>query len=276
MKYATWIFVFLLLLNLAAGCGQSPEKARKTLTDRGIDFTVDSFMKSVFRGKTEEVELFLLAGMDPEEQTKQGDIALFVATAMGHMEIINLLVKHGADISATSQREMVKGCTALHFAIEPEFGEIVTILIRAGADVNTGNKKGQTPLYWAIERGHLDLVKQLLSNGADGNMDTVNGWTPLHVAADHGNDEAVDLLLGSGAEVNAKIKGPENPEDTAVLPGMTPLHLACAKGHISVVRKLIAQGADVNARSFLGKTPLHTAQAAQHDKIIEILRKHSD
>lgn len=45
-------------------------------------------------------------------------------------------------------------------------GEIVSLFVFAGADINQLDSSGRSPLFWDISSGVVSLVKQLLLNGA--------------------------------------------------------------------------------------------------------------
>jgi ankyrin repeat protein len=59
------------------------------------------------------------------------------------------------------------GSTALMVAISKNRKEMVEALIRAGADVNARDDTGMTPLMYAAMRGSLEIVKFLHKSGAD-------------------------------------------------------------------------------------------------------------
>jgi ankyrin repeat protein len=54
-----------------------------------------------------------------------------LAAGEGHLEIVKLLLEHGADVNAKTAYE-----TALHLAAEKGHLEIVKFLLEHGADVN--------------------------------------------------------------------------------------------------------------------------------------------
>lgn len=53
--------------------------------------------------------------------------------------------------------------------------------------------------------------------------------------------------------------------------GRTPLHSAAAAGHVKLVQYLLKEGADINATGRFGETPLHCAAAAGYTDIVRIL-----
>jgi len=54
---------------------------------------------------------------------------------------------------------------------------------------------GLTGLHWAVKRNYLDLIKLLYRKGAIINSSDIMQRTPLYLATCEGNDEAVSLLL---------------------------------------------------------------------------------
>ena len=57
-----WLFILLTLLG---SCTSHPEDARQELSQFGIAYTPEAFLKSVGENKVRAVALFLAAGMDP-------------------------------------------------------------------------------------------------------------------------------------------------------------------------------------------------------------------
>ena len=77
--------------------------------------------------------------------------------------------------------------------------EIVSMLIKAGADVNEKTAKGRTALMWASDRGFIVTVSALIEAGADVNAKDRYGRTALMMAAEKGHTEIVKLLKEHGA-----------------------------------------------------------------------------
>nr|XP_042698489.1 ankyrin repeat domain-containing protein SOWAHA-like isoform X29 [Chrysemys picta bellii] len=64
---------------------------------------------------------------------------------------------------------------------------------------------GFTALHWAAKHGKEDLVSLLVAAGADVNTRSQGGYTPLHIAALHGHRQVMDLLVRSyGAKQNVR------------------------------------------------------------------------
>lgn len=81
--------------------------------------------------------------------------------------------------------------------------EIVELLVKRGADVNATSENG-TALLLAVERKQDGLAKALLAMGADPNRAGKNGFVPLHAAARRGDRAMIETLLAAGADLNAR------------------------------------------------------------------------
>ena len=75
------------------------------------------------------------------------------------MQIILNFYKEKIDINISD----ITGATPLHYACSGGYIDVVKLLIKFGADINT-TRSGSTPLYLAILHGHLDLVEYILLN----------------------------------------------------------------------------------------------------------------
>lgn len=72
----------------------------------------------------------------------------------GHVEIVNLLAKNGAQLNEVHGS---KNRTALHLAAQKGRDRIAEILVKHGADVNKGDTLKRTPLHVAA-RNNQDGV----------------------------------------------------------------------------------------------------------------------
>lgn len=62
-------------------------------------------------------------------------------------------------------------------------GEVVELLLEAGANVNARQSTGHTPLQCCAMKGQADMMRALLNARADPTLGSVEGQTPLHTAA---------------------------------------------------------------------------------------------
>lgn len=116
-----------------------------------------------------------------------GDTPLHWPSHNGHIEIVQLLLDHGAD--ATAHEIGWIGGTPLHWASERE-PAIMELLIAAGADVNARVGKagshhlGGTPLHWCARQREdwAPCIEVLLKHGADPTIRDAFGKTAAEYA----------------------------------------------------------------------------------------------
>ncbi|WP_198021748.1 ankyrin repeat domain-containing protein [Mesorhizobium sp. WSM3224] len=130
----------------------------------------------------------------------------------GDVAAVTSALDQGAEVNE------IDGVTALYIACEGGNVELVGLLIKHGADVNLPVSWQRTPLYAANKGGHADIVKLLLDNGADPNQ-LAKSQAPLHVAAENGCLQCVIHLVDAGAEVNALTSNGNPPIHLAKLGG---------------------------------------------------------
>ncbi|KAI9745022.1 MAG: hypothetical protein M1818_001300 [Claussenomyces sp. TS43310] len=221
---------------------------------------------AVEHGNTLLVRQLLLAGANVSLRGLDSTV-LQLASARGDIKLVQLLLKHFADINAPP-RKIFKGMTAIQAAAATGKIELAKILINAGADINAAAacNYGRTALQAAVERGHFEMTQMLLSVGADikDGASPHSGRTCLQAAAVNGDDRMIELLLQAGAEVNAP---------AAEVFGLTALQAAVERGHITSVHILLSAGADTNAPACMkhGVTALDAAIEEHWPELIKIL-----
>ncbi|HMF60335.1 MAG TPA: ankyrin repeat domain-containing protein [Vicinamibacterales bacterium] len=172
---------------------------------------------------------------------------------------IRALLKQRIDVN-TPQAD---GMTALHWATYQDDVELVTLLVRAGANVQAANRYGVTPLSLACTNGDGAMVEMLLKAGADPNAALPGGETPLMTAARTGAVASVKALVSRGANVDSKDERR----------GQTALMWAAAEGHADVVQALIDADADFATRVPSGFTPLLFAVREGRIDVLRVLLK---
>jgi ankyrin repeat protein len=146
--------------------------------------------------------------------------------------------------------------TALIFASQEGYKDIVESLIGKGAKLNAKTALGATALMMASQQGHKELAEMLIAKGADVNETSINGSTALMLAALRGHKETVELLTAKGADINSK-----------ALNGDTALTMASYNGHKEIVEFLVAKGAS-NVSKKPTSDSLSGAQIAALTKLI--------
>jgi len=83
---------------------------------------------------------------------------------LGQTDAARVLLGAGADVNAAASAD---GSTALIFAVYGGSTEIVSMLIKAGADAGTEDGDGRTALSYAEEKDHAEIVSVLKRAGVD-------------------------------------------------------------------------------------------------------------
>ncbi|KAF0891755.1 hypothetical protein E2562_010950 [Oryza meyeriana var. granulata] len=199
--------------------------------------------------------------------------ALVSAAARGFVDVVDSLIKCGADPNAAS-RVLLRSlkpslhanvdCTALFAAIVSRQVAVVRQLLQAGIrrdtkvrlgawswDTATGEElragAGLADPYdavWcAVEyyESTGSILRMLLQNGYSSSA-THLGRTLLHHAVLCGSAGAVQTLLASGVDHEAPVKTSRSSRSR-------PVHMAARLGQPEILEMLISKGCDVNARA---------------------------
>ncbi|KAI8381130.1 ankyrin repeat-containing domain protein [Radiomyces spectabilis] len=140
----------------------------------------------------EAAKVFLQDASMIDKPNARGLSPLALAISLGHMDLMRVILDHGADVNNRS-----KLTTVLHLAVQWNRFEAVQALVERGCNVNVINAMEETPLYVAVQQRKIDLVRYLVEHGADPTYSihdtSVN--MPLLYAANHGYNEMCILLV---------------------------------------------------------------------------------
>jgi ankyrin repeat protein len=182
---------------------------------------------------------------------------LHLASAQAGLPLVELLLKHGADVNATDFADH----TPLHGAAFAGNEDIIKALLAMKADPNHRNRQRVTPLFLAAMRGALPAIEALLRGGADLKAVDNLGETALHRAAARGLVETIQLLLDRGADVNVRDRQ-----------GHSALHQAAQQGHTEAVKLLLARKADATLVDVSGQTASGLAAKRNHEEVVQLLQ----
>ncbi len=115
--------------------------------------------------------------------------ALRDSVLRGNTEVVTVLL---GNITNTKESEKYKGM-ALSLAVKEGHADLIESLIKSGADVNTPDEKGMTPLMTAVSLNRVEVVKTLLENGADMKKEH-NGKTVMDIAKDFNKADVLGVL----------------------------------------------------------------------------------
>ena len=190
---------------------------------------LSGLLAAAYRGDIATLKTFLANKAALETRDPQQRTAIHLATYARQHEAITLLAKAGADLNALEFQRY----DAVTIAAVANDEATLALLLRLGASAkNVTSPYDGTALIAAAHLGHVGVVRQLIAAGAP--LDHINNlhWTALIEAVVLGDGgprhtEIVRLLLDAGA--NRKLADRE---------GKTPLQLAKAHGYQAMVKLL--------------------------------------
>ena len=159
---------------------------RNSLLEQGISCNADSFEFYLEKEKTEICKSILNSGIDVNSKTLQGVPLLCVATRNDSKEMLELLLKKGADINEVSED---RGYSPVMDAVWRKNYDIAKLLIDRGADMSTMSSDGQSILVLAVGNGNSKIVKLLLDSGADPDVKDSMGMSARGYASLFKNEE---------------------------------------------------------------------------------------
>jgi len=172
------------------------------------------------RGANPNMQLFFRPANVRGATNLRGSTPLIRAANNNDMEMVKLLLEHGADATVY----MADRQTPIHAALagranEKDAIELIKVLHEAGTDVNVvalivhiEEVRGGSALHYAVRKRYKDVIRLLASYGADMNLKDQDGLTALDYTQSRGFmpfmaiqtprfDEEAALLRELGAKV---------------------------------------------------------------------------
>jgi ankyrin repeat protein len=198
-------------------------------------------------------------------QPNQLSFELMAASSQGNATQVEALLEINEALSFNiidDTKTDKHGMTALIKAARNNYLDVITLLLKAKANVDAADKSGDTALIKAVLNGHLEVVKLLLEGWANVDVADKHGWTPLMLAARNGRADMVELLLGVKANVVAVC---EKDNRTALM-------WAARRGQPEVVELLLKANANIGAVSKHDETARDLAVRYKPNKWTEVVK----
>ena len=151
----------------------------------------------LFSGDINKIKKALDEGADINEEYEKGYILTYYCNRDNY-DIIKFLIDNGADLDVGRGRFSTPLIAASRYASP----EVVQLLLKNGADVSAVSNDGGTSIFAARNNDSepIAITKLLIKAGADVNHVNKYGMTPLKLASGpNGNKEMAQLLIKAGA-----------------------------------------------------------------------------
>jgi ankyrin repeat protein len=176
-------------------------------------YGVTPLLEASQTGDAEMMDLLLKAGADPKRTHTEGETTLMAASRAGSVPAVRLLLDHGVDVNAADSFQHE---TALMWAAAEGHLDVVDTLLKAGANPNiqahinaiTARKNADHPtggfsaLMWAARNGSEDVVRRLVQGGADMNLKNGDNASAAMIAIYNDRFDLAKVLWDLGADVN--------------------------------------------------------------------------
>ena len=278
-------------LTIAAARCQSDTKISSLFLQKGATITHNTepkynaaLLAATARGLLDAVKFNLARGADPHSSHSSGETPLHIAASLGNVEMVELLMKNGADVNAMIKQTFE---SPLHLAAANGHLAVIECLVdkrdASRKEVDLYQSIVHDPSYerwsdsllsaedhnqilvWEIDA--KDLVERKMQElfscsdrSVEINKQTREGLTALHLAASNGNEEIIMFLLARGAIVHL-----------ADCTGRTALQNAAENGYLDAVKLLIQAGANKRLEADSLRLIIKSAHEKGHQDVAKLL-----
>lgn len=168
-------------------------------------FKYETIISDILRGNMENLDSFLRSGGQVDLRNPRNQQTLLMSAVQnGYFKdeaIINLLLKHGANLEATCDL----GYTPLMYAAMHTDGEpnFLKLLIKKGANIEYTTSRGNV-LTVALSRATSKIADALVEFDFNVKLFETENFSPLSFACFNGNLNVAQKLLEKGASVNGE------------------------------------------------------------------------
>lgn len=160
------------------------------------------------------------------------------------------------------------GSTVLHDIVKYD-GEVIDLLLKAGADPDIQDTEGKTPMHYAAEYGCSESIDILiLDNRANPNIADEQGNIPLHYAIANGDTHSAESLV-KASTTNVNVIHQETGES----PIFDAVEAERDSGRIAELM-ITDEKVDLNIKNAKGMGVLHKAALYGRSNTVDLLLKH--
>ncbi|XP_058805875.1 serine/threonine-protein phosphatase 6 regulatory ankyrin repeat subunit A-like [Phymastichus coffea] len=174
-----------------------------------------------------------------------GNSPLHVAVACGSLNLVQLLLKHNADVNAINNEGKIPVNRKEVYCSREEL-EILKILVEKKSLLTSRDKSGRMQILKIFQHGNGSAIKIVLRSNIDLNATDSDRNTVIHYTASNAKADIWPML----------IKRDFNPNIQNCY-GITPLHFVAFKHDLRAIKLLFEKGANVNNSCVNGVPPLH-------------------
>jgi len=258
---------------------------------------------AIYNNDINIVKDYLQKGYSPNH-FYNGRPLIFHAIYCKNAELVQLLLKHGGDLSRYNKSDFIvddaetippfyylftyctdkfirncfegmdvnnicdrEGNTLVHLIAKYGLDPVaIKCLLKLGADINAKNHLGRTPLFEAIlSVDNIWYLGELINLGADVNSPDLMGNTPLFATAEA--KKYSELKANLLIDRHSEINYRNRFDET-------PIFAAVQSDDVDLLTILIAKGADINIKNELGETALFCAVSRKAFDCTEVLLAH--
>jgi hypothetical protein len=160
----------------------------------------EALSEAARKGDAAAVARLLAEGVDVDTKYRYGVTALFYACDHGHLDVVKVLLDHGADVNVTDtfyHATPLTWATNSAMGRKPEHAQIVGLLLAHGA------KGREDALQSAVRSSDAAMTRVILEQGGF-SPDTLSG--SLELAKQRGDPEIPGLLEHAGAKPYVEFK----------------------------------------------------------------------